>query len=97
VPARGWLVSVRRHVYYSGMVQGVGFRYTVTRLARGRAVTGFVRNVADGRVELVADGPEAEVSGLLAGVAERMGGYIHGTEVLEEPATGEFDGFGVRF
>ncbi|HUU91225.1 MAG TPA: acylphosphatase [Phycisphaerae bacterium] len=90
-------MPARRHVYYSGMVQGVGFRYTVTRLAAARPVTGFVKNLADGRVELVAEGPEHEVLGLLADVAERMHGYIHGRQVLEEPATGEFAGFGSTF
>jgi len=87
----------RRHVYYSGMVQGVGFRYTVTRMAAGRPVTGFVKNLADGRVELVVEGPEHEVLGLVADVAERMQGYIHGRQVLDEPATGEFGGFGSTF
>ena len=90
-------MTVRRHVTYGGMVQGVGFRYTVARLARARPVTGFVRNLADGRVELVAEGAESQVLGLLADVAQRMGGHIHGAQVVEEPATGEFDDFGVIF
>ncbi len=88
---------VRRHVYYGGRVQGVGFRYTVTKLARVRPVTGFARNLADGRVELVAEGPANDVLGLLADVADRMRGYVDGAHVLEEPATGEFSEFGVRF
>ena len=90
-------MTVRRHVYYGGRVQGVGFRYTVMRLAGARAVTGFVKNLADGRVELVVEGPQGEVSGLLADVSERMGGYVRGAEMVEEAATGEFGEFGVRF
>ena len=56
-----------------------------------------MRNLADGRVELVVEGPEGEVVGLLADVAERMQGYIHGHQVLEEPAAGEFGGFESTF
>ena len=46
----------QREVYYQGRVQGVGFRYAVRSLARRFAVDGFVRNLSDGRVELVAEG-----------------------------------------
>lgn len=88
---------IRRRVYYSGDVQGVGFRYTARSLGRHRAVSGFVRNLADGRVELVAEGQEAEVLAFLADVGEAMRGYIRGTRVTEEPPTGDFTGFGVAF
>ena len=57
--------SERREVLYAGHVQGVGFRYTVQRLARGYSVTGFVRNLSDGRVELVVEGESGEVDGFL--------------------------------
>jgi acylphosphatase len=90
-------MAVRRHVTYDGTVQGVGFRYTVMRLAAGRNVAGFVRNLADGRVELVAEGPEAEVLGLLSDVEERMRRYIRGAQVLEEPVAGEVGEFRVTF
>jgi len=87
----------RWEVYYSGRVQGVGFRYTVQSLARGFDVTGFVRNLRDGRVELVAEGSGGEIRALLDAVAERMGYHI--SDVLENaaPATGELEGFDVRY
>jgi len=88
---------VRRHVYYSGSVQGVGFRYTVRSLASGRDLGGFVRNLPDGQVELVAEGPEADVVGLLADVAAEMGAYIRKAQVLEEMPEGAFKTFGVAF
>src|SRR5207245_6186322 len=50
------MTTVSRHVYYSGQVQGVGFRYTAQQLAAGFAVSGFVRNLPNGDVELVAEG-----------------------------------------
>jgi acylphosphatase len=88
---------IRRRVYYSGDVQGVGFRYTARSLGRQREVGGFVRNLSDGRVELVAEGEEAEVLAFLGEVEEAMRGYIRGTQVVEEAPTGVSTGFGVAF
>jgi len=89
-------MAMRRHVYYSGAVQGVGFRCAAARAAEGRAVAGFVRNLRDGRVELVAEGQEAEVAALLAEIDGLMGGYVRARQVIEEPASSEFRGFEVR-
>ncbi len=57
-------------VYYEGRVQGVGFRYSVKQIARGFDVTGTVRNLPDGRVELQATGEDAEVRAFLEAIAE---------------------------
>ena len=84
-----------KHVYYSGQVQGVGFRYTARSVAQGFAVAGFVRNLADGRVELMAEGEADQVEAFLAALAERMAGYIDGTEVSDEKLTG-IQGFTIR-
>lgn len=59
-----------RHVFYEGRVQGVGFRYTVKRIARGFDVVGWVRNLEDGRVELQVSGDEAEVESFLEDITE---------------------------
>lgn len=87
----------RRHVFYSGYVQGVGFRYTAKRVADGYQVTGFVRNLPDGRVELVAEGEPAELSVFLDRVGEVMERNIANSEVLGGEATGEFTDFGIQF
>jgi acylphosphatase len=87
----------RTHVHYSGHVQGVGFRFTAVRAAADLNVRGFVRNLADGRVELVAEGDKGEVEELLARIDRKMGGYIHDRQAAEEPPTGEFEGFDVRY
>ena len=50
------------HICYSGQVQGVGFRYTVMRAAAGFEVTGTIRNLPDGRVELVVEGSTEELN-----------------------------------
>lgn len=55
-------------VFYSGRVQGVGFRYSVKQIAAGYEVVGCVRNLPDGRVSLEADGERAEVDAFLAAI-----------------------------
>ena len=85
-----------RVVYYSGRVQGVGFRATAASLARRHPeVRGWVRNLPDGRVELLADGPADAVDAFLAGVRDRMAGYIEGEEVEERDPGGPLDRFRV--
>jgi acylphosphatase len=88
--------SHRLRILYAGRVQGVGFRATTARLAQRHRVTGYVRNLPDGRVELVVEGEPAAVDQLLAAVAERMRGHIDGADRSASPATGEFDAFDVR-
>jgi len=84
-----------KRVYYSGSVQGVGFRYTAQGLASGFAVAGYVRNLPDGRVELVAEGAADQVDGFLAALARRMAGYIE-EAVLSEQTPGGLTGFRIR-
>jgi len=85
--------SESRRVLYSGRVQGVGFRYTAHRIAQGLAVTGFVRNLTDGRVELFAEGPPGELTRLLDDIAAAMSGYISDADVQQSPATGKYSTF----
>jgi acylphosphatase len=87
----------RREVYYSGRVQGVGFRYTVHSLARGFAVTGFVKNLPDGRVQVVVEGVPAEVRAFLAAIHAAMQRYVRDVSETTGPATGRFEGFDVRY
>jgi len=88
---------VRARVIFRGRVQGVGFRYTATRLVSSHDVTGYVMNRADGSVELVAEGERTEVDAFVRSVSERMARHIHGAELSWTPATGEFTEFGVSF
>ena len=87
----------QRRVIYAGSVQGVGFRYRTVRLARGFDVTGYVRNLADGRVELVVEGEVSEVTVFLGALEDELGSYITDTKVESAPATHEFEKFGIRF
>ena len=87
----------RRTVYFTGHVQGVGFRYAARNAARGFDVTGFVRNLDDGRVELIAEGNPQELDGFLAEIEARMGHHIRSVRTNSSQPTGEFIGFAIRF
>ena len=84
-------------VHYEGMVQGVGFRYTTRRIASRLPVTGYVRNLPDGRVLLVAEGRPDQLQRLVDGVAAEMGRYVRRTTRNAVAATGHFEGFEIRF
>jgi acylphosphatase len=82
-----------RRVLYSGRVQGVGFRYTVRQIAQRYAVTGFVRNLSNGKVELVVEGPSSEIDQILAQISEKMTDYLRQADVEIRPPTGQFHSF----
>jgi acylphosphatase len=85
---------VAKLVYYAGDVQGVGFRATAAAIARRYpAVRGWVRNLADGRVELFADGPAASVEALLADVRDRMTGHIEAEDAFDRDPDDGLVGF----
>jgi acylphosphatase len=85
------------HVYYSGRVQGIGFRFTTERIAQESDIVGWVRNLADGRVELVAEAGEDSLNEFLRQINTVFGRYIKDVQINWEPATGEFREFGVKF
>jgi acylphosphatase len=84
-------------VFYEGNVQGIGFRYAVKQIARGFDVTGFVRNLRDGRVELQASGEEEEVRSFLDAIAEsELRAHIRKTTENSLPSDTSFSGFSIR-
>ena len=86
----------RREVLYRGHVQGVGFRYRCREIASRFQVAGYVQNLADGRVHLVAEGEPQEVERFLADVAAAFEVHIRQAVVTCDPASGEFGQFVVR-
>lgn len=87
----------RVHASYAGNVQGVGFRFTAEALARKYNLLGWVKNCADGRVELVVEGEEKTLKDLLAEIKKEMSYYIREENISWEPGTGEFNDFRIRF
>jgi acylphosphatase len=87
----------RRQVIYSGRVQGVGFRFTCRHIAQGHAVTGFVKNLDDGTVQLIAEGLPDVLDRYLAAIAERMGPNIRRATTTSSPPTGEYSSFEITY
>lgn len=85
------------HLFYSGRVQGVGFRYTAAALAREYGIVGWVRNLRDGAVELVCEAEEEKVKKFIAALSQEMSHYIKDVSDEWSPATGEFDDFSIKF
>ncbi|MGA4645109.1 acylphosphatase [Limisphaera sp. 4302-co] len=84
----------RMRILYSGHVQGVGFRYTTCQVARGFDVTGTVRNLPDGRVELVAEGAREELEAFREAIRRSsVGRFIRDEEVQWSAAVGGMKGF----
>ena len=89
--------SMRTQVFFKGHVQGVGFRYTCRSLAKGFAITGFVRNLSDGRVEVVAEGERGEIEAYLEAIAaSEIHAFVRDRTVSWSPATGEWRDFHIR-
>lgn len=88
---------VARQVFYSGRVQGVGFRYTVKRIAGGYEVMGLVRNLPDGRVELQAMSDDAdELTAFLQAIQDSsLGGNIKSAEERSIPPLAGVRGFSI--
>jgi len=81
-------------IFYSGYVQGVGFRYTAKSVAAGFEVTGYVRNLPDGRVELVAEGTKDELEAFRQAIRDAgLAHFIRDEQVIWSEAEGGFRGF----
>ena len=84
----------RLQIFYSGHVQGVGFRYTAKTIAAGFEITGAVRNLPDGRVELVAEGTREELEAFRKAIREAgLAGFIRDENINWSGAQNEFRGF----
>jgi len=90
-------MTKRLHIYYSGSVQGVGFRYMAQSAARQLNVTGWAKNLEDGRVEVVCEGEAATLNEFLDRIKGIFGGYIRDAIIEPQSATGEFEGFDIKF
>jgi len=85
------------HVYYTGKVQGVGFRFTTEDIAQDLGITGWVKNLRNGPVEVVAEAEEDTLKDFLGRISQYFSRYISDIDVEWRQATGEFKDFGIRF
>ncbi|MCX6951232.1 MAG: acylphosphatase [Verrucomicrobia bacterium] len=83
-------------VYFTGHVQGVGFRYATLQIAKEFEVAGFVRNLPDGRVYVEAEGRPSEVEAFIAGILERMHGFVRKTDRTAAKRPPQFSGFLIK-
>ena len=87
----------RVHVFYSGRVQGVGFRYTVEKLALDLELTGWVKNLPDGRVEMMAEGPRERIENLIYKLDKFYGDKIKHKDTDWLDARGGFTDFIITY
>ncbi len=88
----------RAHLYYTGRVQGVGFRYTAEGFALELGLLGWVKNLPDGRVELVCEGAKEKIEELMSRIQKSMlGKHIKKADLSWEIPTSEFSDFIVEF
>ncbi len=88
--------EITEQVFFSGRVQGVGFRQTTERIASGLPLRGFVRNLPDRRVELIATGPAPVIQRLIVGLRDYFGTGITGIDRQIIAAPEDFENFEVR-
>ena len=87
---------VRRRVVFYGRVQGVGFRYTTVSISRRYSVVGFVRNLSDGSVEMVAEAKPSVLEQFVTDISSEFAGYIHRHQVQEVERDELFVNFATR-
>lgn len=87
---------IRRRVLFFGRVQGVGFRYTTVSIARRYPVVGFVRNLPNGSVEMVAEAKPSVLDQFVADIASEFAGYIHRQQVQDVDRDEVFVNFTTR-
>lgn len=86
------------HVYYSGRVVGVGFRMTADETAHSVGVVGWIKNLRDGRVEMVAQGDEQAVEQFLQAIRTGpMANFIKDVEIVWGPPAELFKDFEIRY
>lgn len=85
--------KVRRHVYFSGRVQGVGFRYRAVQAAIDFHLTGWVQNLPDGRVEMEVQGREGDIGRLLQSLCTASLIHVDHMDICEHPVKPDERGF----
>ena len=88
---------IARHIIFVGRVQGVGFRFTTHRMANRHQLTGFVRNLPDGSVEMLAQGTAEDIDDCIQDIKEYYPGHIREMNVDEIPPDPKHTDFRITF
>ena len=86
-------MKVRKHIFFAGCVQGVGFRYRALYAARGLGLTGWVQNLWDGRVEMEVQGRESDIERLIQSLMSASMIRIDHMDICEHPVKADETGF----
>jgi acylphosphatase len=86
---------VRAHIHFCGTVQGVGFRYTTLSFAQQLSLTGWVKNLSDGSVQALVEGPSEKIEELLSKLKGQFGSYIREQQIEWAESRKEFDQFSI--
>ncbi len=88
---------VARHIIFIGRVQGVGFRFTAHRMANRHQLTGFVRNLSNGSVEMLAQGTTDDIDDCIEDIKEYYPGHIRDMNINEIPPDPKHTDFKITF
>ncbi len=89
--------DIAKHIIFSGRVQGVGFRFTAQRIALAFQLTGYVKNLPDGSVEMFAQGNPKDIADALRDIGESFGGCIRDTNIQDQPTNPNLQSFNITF
>ena len=92
-----WISMIAKHIIFIGTVQGVGFRFTAHRIANRHNLTGFVRNLPNGTVEMLAQGQSEDIDNCIQDMKESFGGYIRQIRIEDTPADPKYTDFKITF
>lgn len=90
-------MAIAKHIIFTGRVQGVGFRFTAYSIARRFGIAGFVKNLYDGSVEMLAQGEPQDVEDCIRDIQDTFGGSIKDTKIEEIPCRENLTDFRITF
>jgi acylphosphatase len=88
---------IAKHIVFVGNVQGVGFRFTAHRIANRHDLTGFVHNLPNGNVEMLAQGKPEDIDNCILDIKDSFAGYIRDTKIEEVPSDPKYTNFKITF
>ena len=88
---------IAKRIIFKGTVQGVGFLFTAHSIARRYRITGWVRNMPDGSVEMFAQGEAGDIDDCIRDIGESFAGYVKDTDITEKTPKPEYNDFQITF